>query len=517
MFLKKFVLVLIVLLSSYKVFGQTMTYTFVDPCTKDVTLFTVPVNGTVVVFLNTSKFFTAQDVSNGSFGTWINQVYQSYRERSPCSQQQGQVTQNNITTSIISNTVQSVVGSIMSSAQGASTNSGGSDAGGKNNKSNNKKKNSSTGSTNTSGSESSNSSSTNSNGDNGGGNTSTGNSSGTQGNGNGSTNGGGGDGNSSSGSSGSGGNSSSGSSGSGGNGGGNSGGSNGSGSGSSGNGGGNSGGSGSGSTPEGSVGQTPQNTGTGSQNPSTEGSEVAATTTMNVDSHNDNGGESSSGGGKGGGRSNPILVSSDLTTAQNMDRTYTPIINVSASSASLTGSSSYGLTAMVWLDFNQYALSGRYTRIHFNKSGSLKFVHNLNATGVYTYGNILAFVGYSGILNAGKFGVTGFNVSGAATIITEDKSGYYSPSITAFYTRPLKVNQRLTISPELYVISTPLVYSTKDQVTITDRYFSGFIGSGFDFQLSKRFKFNANYKANMSTNPEFPILSFFLIGSKINL
>ena len=504
MFLKKFVLVLIVLLSSYKVFGQTMTYTFVDPCTKDVTLFTVPVNGTVVVFLNTSKFFTAQDVSNGSFGTWINQVYQSYRERSPCSQQQGQVTQNNITTSIISNTVQSVVGSIMSSAQGASTNSGGSDAGGKNNKSNNKKKNSSTGSTNTSGSESSNSSSTNSNGDNGGGNTSTGNSSGTQGNGNGSTNGGDGK-------------SSSGSSGSGGNGGGNSGGSNGSGSGSSGNGGGNSGGSGSGSTPEGSVGQTPQNTGTGSQNTSTEGSEVAATTTMNVDSHNDNGGESSSGGGKGGGRSNPILVSSDLTTAQNMDRTYTPIINVSASSASLTGSSSYGLTAMVWLDFNQYALSGRYTRIHFNKSGSLKFVHNLNATGVYTYGNILAFVGYSGILNAGKFGVTGFNVSGAATIITEDKSGYYSPSITAFYTRPLKVNQRLTISPELYVISTPLVYSTKDQVTITDRYFSGFIGSGFDFQLSKRFKFNANYKANMSTNPEFPILSFFLIGSKINL
>jgi hypothetical protein len=26
-----------------------------------------------------------------------------------------------------------------------------------------------------------------------------------------------------------------------------------------------------------------------------------------------------------------------------------------------------------------------------------------------------------------------------------------------------------------------------------------------------------NYKLNMSTNPEFPILSFFLIGSKINL
>jgi hypothetical protein len=26
-----------------------------------------------------------------------------------------------------------------------------------------------------------------------------------------------------------------------------------------------------------------------------------------------------------------------------------------------------------------------------------------------------------------------------------------------------------------------------------------------------------NYKLNTSTNPDFPILSFFLIGSKINL
>jgi hypothetical protein len=28
---------------------------------------------------------------------------------------------------------------------------------------------------------------------------------------------------------------------------------------------------------------------------------------------------------------------------------------------------------------------------------------------------------------------------------------------------------------------------------------------------------NVNYKANLSTNPQFPILSFFLIGSKLNL
>ena len=80
-----------------------------------------------------------------------------------------------------------------------------------------------------------------------------------------------------------------------------------------------------------------------------------------------------------------------------------------------------------------------------------------------------------------------------------------------------KGSKRLTISPELYIISTPLIYSTVDKVTTTDRTFSAFIGSGFDYQLTRRFKLNMNYKANLSTNPDFPILSFFLIGSKINL
>ena len=140
------------------------------------------------------------------------------------------------------------------------------------------------------------------------------------------------------------------------------------------------------------------------------------------------------------------------------------------------------------------------------------------ALAVYSYGNIIGFAGYSGILNAGKWGVTEFNTSVAMTKINgEEKNTFVSPSITAFYTKPFKSGKRLTISPELYIISTPLLYSTVNKVTTTDRTFSAFIGSGFDYQLTKRFKFNVNYKANLSTNPDFPILSFFLIGSKINL
>jgi hypothetical protein len=109
------------------------------------------------------------------------------------------------------------------------------------------------------------------------------------------------------------------------------------------------------------------------------------------------------------------------------------------------------------------------------------------------------------------------NVSGMITKVTDEKNLFISPSITAFYTRPFQSGKKLTISPELYIISTPVVYSSFDKVTVSDRTFSGFLGSGFDYQFTRRFKINVNYKANLSTNPEFPILSFFLVGSKINL
>jgi len=540
--------------------AQIITYTFIDPCTKEVTLFSIPVQSgkTTIIFYGKVGNFDANDVSNGTFANWINQSYSDYRKISPCSQQQGQVTQNQITTQIISSTVQSIVGSIMSSAQSQSVNvetGGGNDAGGKgNNDNSNKKKNdgsnntngTSTGSSsNQNGGESQSSSGTNksdggANNPQGGGTTT--NSGGSTNSGN-STQGGGsttqppvGSGSGTSGSSGNnGGSSGSGSTGGSGSGSGSSGNNGGSGSGSttsgnSGNNGGSSGsgstgGSGSGSTTSGNSGNNGGSSGSGTTSgtdtKTQKGEEVGATTAMNNDAHNDNGsgGTSSSKSGKSGGnaRSNPIIVSSDITSAQNLNKSYTPIINVGTSRSSMTGLSSYGVTAMIWLNFEQFALSTRYTKIHFNKSKKLKFVHNVNLTGVYTYGNFLGFVGYSGILNGGKYGITGFNISGAATIIATDKSGYYSPSITAFYTRPIKVNKKLIVSPEIYVISTPLVYSTKENVTISDRFFSGFIGSGFDYQISKRFKVNVNYKANLSTNPQVPILSFFLIGSKINL
>ena len=554
-------ILVLLLLTNLTAIGQTFTYTFVDPCTKEMTQFNLPIqsgNGSLVSFLGQQKYFTADDVISGDFTTWINQVYSDYRKLTPCSIQTTTIIRNQITSQIIGSTIQSVVGTIMGQVNLESGMLVNGDLSSNTDKDNKKTKNngkSITNNNNNSGNSSNNNGSnvntqnvsgskpefatspnptisptnvisekqqpvtssvgTNSN-RNGGTteNNSTRTSSSTntsvkpsvsttktdnktntntnvQTNGkNISTNKGVNNGVSTKTQ-------------------------------------GNSGPSVNTNSTNTSTTSNSTNTSTTSNSTNTQettkseggqaggqGSEVAVTTTMTTDANNDKG-NGSKGGGKG--RTNPIIISSDLTSAQNMDRSFTPIINVGMSQSSMTGTSSWGLNSMIWLNFKQFALTGRYTKMHFSKNKKLKLIHNLNLTGVYSYGNLMSFLGYSMILNAGKYGITGFNVSGSITKSPEDVNLYLSPAMTAFYTKPFKVGKRMILSPELYVISTPLMYSSVDKVSVSDRTFSAFIGTSVDYQFTKRFKVNMNYKLNTSTNPDFPVLSFFLIGSKINL
>jgi len=118
--IKKIILFFFLLFSTIVVNAQTLTYSFTDPCTQQVTNFSFPLQqgqSTVIFFLGKQRTFTASDVASGAFGTWINQVYSDYRMVMPCSVQSTTVVRNQIITQVIGNTVQSVMGSIMSSVR----------------------------------------------------------------------------------------------------------------------------------------------------------------------------------------------------------------------------------------------------------------------------------------------------------------------------------------------------------------------------------------------------------------
>lgn len=392
--------------------AQSLVYSFTDPCTKAVTIFTLPLTGTTtVIFLNRTGSFSAQDVTNGTFGAWIANVYAEYKKNSPCSVQSGQVTQNQVTSNVVGNVVSSATSSATSNVTSSATAAASSAAA------------SSTPSASSSSSSSSQSSSSSSE----------------------------------------------------------------------------------------------------SKSESTSSNDESAASSSDEGGGDSEEGDSGGGGGKSkGGKSgksgsaNPMIVASDLTTAQNLDKSFTPILNLGLSQSSLTGQQSWGLTGMVWMNFKQFALSGRYTQMKF-KGATLKFIDTYSFTSVYSYGNIIGFAGYSRIVLLGKYGVAGVAINAALSKIILDKSTFVAPSVTAFYTRPFQITRRLTLSPELYVMSNPIMYSTKEKVTLVDRSIGFFGGSGVDFQLTKKFKVNFNYKMNASTKKDFPVLSFFLIGSKINL
>ena len=163
--LRTYLSILLIICLSWRAEAQTLTHQFTDPCTKAITYFSIPATGTTIFFLSQSRQFTSADVQNGAFAAWINQVYTDYRKVAPCGQQQGQVTQNQITAQIIGSTVQSIVSSIMSQAQSAATStitsvatsastsnsssSGSSDAASKNNKNGNNSKKKENNNTNT--------------------------------------------------------------------------------------------------------------------------------------------------------------------------------------------------------------------------------------------------------------------------------------------------------------------------------------------------------------------------------
>jgi hypothetical protein len=190
----------------------------------------------------------------------------------------------------------------------------------------------------------------------------------------------------------------------------------------------------------------------------------------------------------------------------------------------MTGQSSWGVTGMVWSNFQQFALSSRYTLMHFDE-GKLQGISNFGATVAYAFGTKFGFATYAYIKPLGKWGVTGVNYTlsfAEAAYQPDPKSEQGSQfsltnSILLFYTKPFTLNRRLTISPDIYLSGSPLIYLTKEGTFTESNEMNVLTGFGFDYSFTKRFKLNIGVKTSISTNPDIPMLFFGVVGSKINL
>jgi len=229
-------------------------------------------------------------------------------------------------------------------------------------------------------------------------------------------------------------------------------------------------------------------------------------------------GGGSKSGGKGGGRSqakmNPILFNSDLTAGQTIDNSLQLIVTSGISQTSMAGDVSWGLTGMVWSNLQQFALSGRYTKMNFDE-GKLYRIDNTGATLVHAFGNTFGFLTYAQIYPLGKWGVTGINAT--VSIQKSEQQFTTTHSLLVFYTKPFTINRRLTISPDLYISGSPVTYGIKDNTFEISEDMMFLTGFNMDYSITKRFKFNTGLKTSVSTNPSIPMLFFAVVGSKVNL
>jgi hypothetical protein len=132
----------------------------------------------------------------------------------------------------------------------------------------------------------------------------------------------------------------------------------------------------------------------------------------------------------------------------------------------------------------------------------------------------MALGGFTKIMPNPKLGTYGYNL-GLVTLLLQNTNGGYDVSLSnssvVFWTKPYQKSKKLTLSPQLFVIPPGMTVNTKTGQVSYGNSIGILAGSSVDFKISKRFGFSFNYKINASTTPGAPVLSNFLIGSRMIL
>ena len=214
-------------------------------------------------------------------------------------------------------------------------------------------------------------------------------------------------------------------------------------------------------------------------------------------------------------RANPPIVKADLAAIGGMGTGIIPTMNVGLSKSSEDGTINWGLNTSIRFDLKQVVVGGSMSSL-IVKDGKIKGVTSTSMTYVTNWSDEFIFYGWSYIRLLNKGAVAGLSISGNEMLI-KDVQLIVAPSIILFYTRPYKIARKQTISPELYIISSPVTYGLTDRIASYDRNVSFFTGAGTDLSITRTFKLNLNFKVNISTNPDVPVMNAFSLGSKINL
>jgi hypothetical protein len=213
-----------------------------------------------------------------------------------------------------------------------------------------------------------------------------------------------------------------------------------------------------------------------------------------------------------------MLLASDITSAQGADGKFVESLTVGLSKSSLMGDESWSATSMIYSNLNQFVLGGGYTKMTFN-NGQLDAIHSYGAATAYLQGNYMALLSYTYIKPSPKYGTYGYNVGLINLFLKSGVRYNYSSasSVVVFWTKPYQYSRKLTYSPQVFTMYSPLAWNSVTGESTVNRHMGFLLGTSIDYKISKRFGFSFNYKFSGSTQPSSKILHNFLIGSRVML
>jgi hypothetical protein len=215
--------------------------------------------------------------------------------------------------------------------------------------------------------------------------------------------------------------------------------------------------------------------------------------------------------------SNPMLISSDLSTIQTAEGRWLQSATIGISRSSMAGDKSYSANVVVMSDLRTLILTSGYSKMEFS-NGKLNAIHSYSTSFAILNGNYMNLIGYTWIKPTQKKGVFGYNVGMLNLLLKNSDNGYeynQSTSTVAFWTKPYQYSKKLTLSPQLFIMFSPINWNTVTGISTVNRSIGFLIGSSFDYKISKRFGFSINYKLSGNTLSTSPFLSNILIGNRM--
>ena len=220
----------------------------------------------------------------------------------------------------------------------------------------------------------------------------------------------------------------------------------------------------------------------------------------------------------------PPIVTANAMSQQLPTGEFQQAVTFGISQSSLMGTETYGLNAMVYDNLQQYMLTANFSKVHINKEGRISRVYSASLGAMKMFTTYMTMMNHSMTFLGKKGSVAGIALGTSLTANEVDvidgaiffDNQFLGVSLTGFYTKSFQLTDKIGISPMLAVSSPFMMFDMFKHNTMWNSDLMIIAGSGFSYKLTQRFGINVGVNIIESSAPEFPTMKTFTIGGRLS-